>query len=395
MSIYSYKGRYADGRPCKGWTEAETTKAARSALFESGILTESITEAKLSSNIPIADRARFYNGLGVLLNAGFTIEQAFGLLLDEQSEDTKTGLILSIRDLVRNGTSLSEAMSIAVPSLSAFERTALETSEAAGLQGRMLTTLSEFIESEQSVTDKIKAALAYPLVVLALATGLLSLMIYFVLPRAISIFSDVGNGLPRSVNLLATWGPRGMTLFLFSICMAILCGLYLKAKSKTDSVTASKVEKKLCRIPVMRKTLPLLWAHRFSGTMSLLLGAGVPPQSAISVSGAATGSQWLTTLSQTAAVNVKNGMTLSNAISTLTPVAPLIAEWIKVGESSGSLGKMLEQASIRCRQSYEMALTKFTGMLEPLLIIAVGIVVLIITSSVLIPMLQLAKNATI
>ena len=393
MSLYAYRGRGPDGRRRTGVTEADSPKAARAALAESGVLTESLEPARPPSRVSAAERASFYSALGVLLDAGFSLEQAFGLLIGEAGAGADAVLPLHLRGLVRDGVSLSEALVTLLPSLPAFERTALRASEEAGFQGGMLQSLAEFIESERKVSERIRAALAYPLAVLVLATGLLAFMVYVVLPRAIDVFSKIGDNLPRPARLLAEWGPRGMTLFIALLAGAGLGALWLRSRARTDAKTATGVEKVLARLPLTRRTLPLLWAHRFAGTMSLLVGAGVAPQSAIAVSGAATGSAWLAGLAEKAAGDVKSGATLFQAAQTLEPIAPHVAEWMKVGESAGSLGKMLEQASARCRQAYETALARFLALLEPALILAVGVVVLFVTVSVLGPMLQLARTA--
>ena len=393
MSLYTYTGRDAEGRRRTGWTEADTPKAARAALAAQGILTEAIETARPPSRVSAAERAAFYNALGVLLDAGFPLEQAFGMLIGEAGEGRGAALPLHLRGLVRDGASLSDALVTLIPSLPAYERTALRASEEAGFQGGMLQQLAEFIESERAVGERIRGALAYPLAVLLMATALLAFMVYVVLPRAVDVFSKVGDALPASARRLAEWGPRGMTLFLALLGLAAIAAVWLRNLARTDAATAIGVEKFLCRLPVSRRTLPLLWAHRFAGTMSLLIGAGVVPQSALAVSGAATGSAWLASLSDGAAAEVKAGATLRRAAERLTPIAPLVAEWISVGESSGSLGKMLDQASARCRQTYETTLARFLGLLEPALIVAVGVVVLIVTVSVLGPMLQLARSA--
>ena len=386
MSLYTYTGRDAEGRRRSGWTEADTPKAARAALADQGILTETIETARPPSRVSAAERAAFYNALGVLLDAGFPLEQAFGMLIGEADEGRGAALPLHLRGLVRDGASLSDALVTLIPSLPAYERTALRASEEAGFQGGMLQQLAEFIESERAVGERIRGALAYPLAVLLMATALLAFMVYVVLPRAVDVFSKVGDALPASARRLAEWGPRGMTLFLALLVLAAVSAAWLRARARTDTVMAIGVEKLLCRLPVSRRTLPLLWAHRFAGTMSLLVGAGVVPQSALAVS-------WLASLSEGAAAEVKAGATLRRAAERLTPIAPLVGEWISVGESSGSLGKMLSQASARCRQAYETALARFLGLLEPALIVAVGVVVLIVTVSVLGPMLQLARSA--
>ena len=393
MSLYSYTGRAADGRRKTGWTEADTPKAARAALDAQGILTESIEPARPPRRVTAAERATFYNALGVLLDAGFPLEQALGMLIGEAGEGRGAALPLHLRVLVRDGASLSDALVAIVPSLPAYERTALRASEEAGFQGGMLQQLAEFIESERAAVERIRSALAYPLAVLFMATALLAFMVYVVLPKAIDVFDKVGDALPASARRLAVWGPRGMTLFLALLGIGSVTAIWLRGKSRTDAATATIVEKAFCRMPLTRKTLPLLWAHRFAGTMSLLVGAGVAPQSALAVSGAATGSSWLASLAEQASAEVKAGATLRRAAEILTPIAPHIAEWVAVGESSGSLGKMLNQASARSRLAYETALARFIGLLEPALIVAVGVVVLIVTVSVLGPMLQLARTA--
>ena len=393
MSLYTYTGRDAEGRRRTGWTEADSPKAARAALDTQGILTETIEIARPPKRITASERAAFYNALGVLLDAGFPLEQAFGMLIGEAGEGRGTALPLHLRGLVRDGASLSEALVTLIPSLPAYERTALRASEDAGFQGGMLQALAEFIESERAVGERIRGALAYPLAVLLMATALLAFMVYVVLPKAIEVFDKVGDALPASARRLALWGPRGMTLFLTLIALATVAAVWLRGKACKDAAKAASIEKALCRMPLSRKTLPLLWAHRFAGTMSLLVGAGVAPQSAIAVSGAATGSSWIASLAEGAAAEVKAGATLRRAAELLTPIAPHIAEWVAVGESSGSLGKMMDQAAARCRQAYETALTRFLGLLEPALIVAVGVVVLIVTVSVLGPMLQLARSA--
>lgn len=393
MGIFFYTGRDATGKRRNGWKEADTPKAARIALQSEGIFTESLKPATASMRLPAAARARFYNEAGVLLSAGFTLEQSLGLLLGENPSQQQATFLLSLRDAIRNGTPLSKAMVSLLPALPAFERTALETAEEAGLQGQMLVQLSEFIESEGDVSDRIRAALSYPIAVLVLATAMLSLMVYVVLPRATAVFSQFGDALPASARLLSVWGPRLMTLFLAAIVLGGALVWRMVRRAKTDVAAAIRLERFTLLLPIARHVLPLLWSQRFAGTMALLVNAGVTPQAAIAAAGTATGSLWLSRLSTTAAEEVRNGMPLSKAISSMAPVAPYLTEWVRVGERSGSLRKMLGQAADRCRHGYETKLSRFLGLLEPALIIGVGIVVLFVAVTVLRPMLQLAKSA--
>ena len=393
MSLYAYQGRAADGHAVRGWTEADSPKAARAALAAEGVLTEHLAPAPPPTRLPAAARAALYNALGVLLGAGFTLEQALGLLAGESGGGDAAPLALHLRDRIRDGAAFSDALTDILPNLPPFERAALRAAERAGHQGGMLEALASFIEAERAAAERVRAALLYPLAVLALATGLLALMVYVILPRAMDVFAKTGDALPRSARLLAVWGPRGMTLFLAALAGAALAVAFARARARTDAAAGAAFERLLARLPFSRRLLPLLWAQRFTGTMALLVGAGVAPQSAFAAAGEATGSAWLSTLSATAAADVKGGASLSQATRRLTPIAALVADWVQVGESAGSLEKMLQQASARCRQTYETTLARLLGLLEPALIVAVGLVVLAVTVAVLRPMLQLATGA--
>ena len=137
-----------------------------------------------------------------------------------------------------------------------------------------------------------------------------------------------------------------------------------------------------------------LWSLRFAGTMSLLVAAGVAPQEALAVAGAATGSYWLTQAAGERAAAVRQGESLSAAIAALPPLRPHLLEWVRVGESAGNLREMLGQAARRARQGYENRLARLLALLEPALIFAVGLAVLAVAYTVLKPMLDLARSAT-
>jgi general secretion pathway protein F len=394
VSVYAYTGQDADGRRRRGWIEAETPKLARLRLEQQGILTERLTGAASAASLGLEGRARVYRELGVLLRAGFTLERALGLLLDErQTGGPVRGFLAGLRDRIRDGLPLSRAMTVAETRLPAFERAALQAAEQTGLQGAMLEQLADFIEAQLAVAGRLRAALLYPVAVLVLALTLLSLMMFVVLPRAARLFDQFGDGLPAATRQVAFWGPRLLLLLLLAGAVAAVAALWLRQAARRDTRLAARVERGLLRLPIARSILPRLWSLRFAGTMSLLVQAGVPPQEALSVASSATGSSWLAMLGTEAAAAVRQGGSLSSALADLPPLAPHLAEWVRVGESAGNLKEMLDQAAMRCRQGYEGHLTRLLGLMEPALILIVGLAVLLIAYTVLKPMLDLARAA--
>ena len=390
MSVFAYIGRDAGGRRVRGHVTADSPKAARMVLSGRGVIAERVDADGHRHTPSSARRAALYGELGVLLGSGFTLEKALSLLAGEGGEDP---FLLSVREAVRGGMSLSEALSVVAPSLPRFESSTLRAAEDAGFQGGMLSSLGEFLEARRNVTDKVRSALAYPSLVFVLAMGMLSLMLYVVLPRAAAMFARMGSSMPPSATLLATWGPRLMTTLLALIAAIAVFAAYARSRSRGDAAFAARLERFALRLPFLGDALRNLWAQRFAGTMSLLLDAGTTPQAALPVASAATGSAFVGSLAGDVARDVRGGRSLSAAVALMPPLGPLLSEWVKVGESSGSLSTMLARAAEKCRHNFEASLSRFIGLLEPALVIVLGAVVLVVAVSVLHPVLEMAGGA--
>lgn len=394
MSVFAYIGRDAAGHRQRGWIEADTPKSARIVLDGRGILTEKLTPAVISGRLGLDGRARLYRELGVMLRAGFTLERALGMLLDEgQTDLPMRGFLIGLRDRIRDGLPLSRAILVLTPKLPAFERAALMVAEQAGLQGQMLEQLADFLEAQLALAERLRAALLYPVAVMVLATALLSMMMFVVLPKATTLFAQFGDGIPSAAKMVSTWGPRLMFLVLLLALALGLAGLWARRAARHDARLAMRLEQGLLRVPIVNAILARLWSLRFASTMSLLVQAGVTPQESLAVAGAATGSSWIAALTTEQAERVRQGASLSSAVAAMPPLAPHLTEWVRVGESAGNLKEMLNQAALRCRQGYEGRLTRMLGLLEPALILIVGLAVLVVAYTVLKPMLDLARAA--
>lgn len=389
MSVYDYIGRDNAGRLKQGYIEAETPKAARIALQGQGIVTQSLKPASVAGSFNTDTRARFYGEVGMLLSSGFTIEQALNLLIDE-SKDNSAAPLLILKSRVLSGETLSSAIASIVNHLPGFEKAALIAAEETGTQGQMLTKLSEFLEADKSVKERVRSALIYPCLVLVLAFGLMALMTFVILPKALAMFPK--GAAPKSATILATVAPAVMLITILVVLAIATTITILAMRARKGGKDAMLYERFLLKLPLANKLLPLLWASRFAGTMGLLLKAGLTPQSAVAPSGSATGSELITKLASSASEDVVNGIPLSKAISFITPIAPHLAAWIGVGEKAGSLGEMLSKASDRARAEYEKILTRALSLLEPTLIAAVGAIVLILALAVIRPMLDLTTK---
>lgn len=389
MSLFAYTGRDALDRARRGVVEADSPKAARAALQREGIVTDRLAPAALKGKFGKEVRARFYGEAGMLLKAGFTLSQALDMLIGETSGNDAVALA-ALKERIVAGDSLSKAVSSLALRLPGFEDAALKTAEETGVQGDMLLRLSEFIEADRAVRERIRAAMTYPAAVLVLAVALLSLMVFVVLPKAAVLFP--GGTMPASAAFMVRFGP-----ILMGAAIAVLAGgaaavAFLAARARRGGTDAMRYERFLLALPLARRLLPLLWTSRFALTMGLLLDAGLTPQAAVAPAGSATGSETVAALAASAANDVKNGLPLSKAVAFIAPVAPHLATWVSVGEKSGALASLLPQAAARARGEYEKILSGALALLEPALVAAVGAVVLFVALSVIRPMLALTTR---
>ena len=389
MSVFAYTGRDGEGRRRRGYVEAESAKAARARLRDMGVVAESLDEPSFRGRFTAPARARFYEGAGTLLQAGFGLGEALGLLASESAGDA-AGALLSLRARVMDGLPLSQAVPALAPHLPGFERAALRTAEESGAQGEMLARLAAFLDADLAVRDRVRGALVYPCAVLVLALALLALMAFVVLPRAAALFP--AGETPASARALIRLAPAALGSLLAIAGFAAAAFAALAARARAGGRAALRYERLLLSLPLARRLLPLLWASRFAGTMGLLVKAGLNPQSAVAAAGAATGSATVAAQAAAAEDDVRGGQSLSQALARLATLAPHLLAWVAVGEKAGALGETLSRASARCRDAYEKTLSRALALLEPTLVAAVGAVVLVVALAVIRPMLELTTG---
>ncbi len=393
MSLYRYRGRDSTGKRCRGVIEAKSPKEARLLLEGQGILTEQLGESKAKGDFGDLERSQLYRELGVMLTAGFTLEQALGMMGGGEGGGKSQALALALRQGIEEGDALSQALRRVVRNVPSFEQSTLLAAEESGMQGEMLVQLADFMEEQQRVYRKLKASMLYPLFVFALALGLLSLMMLVVLPRAARMFGEFGDGVPGMVGLVTVWGPRVMVGMLLLLGVVATAALLIWRRAGVDREVAIRCELILLRVRVARNIAVPLWGMRFARTMGLLMRAGSAPQELLEVAGRATGSEWIGVMSGEQAQKVREGESLSRAIGAIEPLAVGLEAWVRVGESSGALADMLEQAAGRYQNQYEESLGRVIGIMEPALIVGVGAVVLLVAYTVLKPMLELVRAA--
>ena len=392
MKTYEYKGFTVDGKVNRGLVEASTVKEAREKLASQGVLAERIQTTGRRLRFPVAIRAVVYRELSALLRAGVPLSRALEILIDSPHTRSARALLAGVRDRVREGVSLADAISEASQSVADYEQSVLVAGEASATIADVLERLADYLEEQDRLKERIRSALIYPSIVVALGLCVAGVMLGVLVPRARELLVESGQPLPvltqwtiGFANGFYAWGP---VLILVIILAAFVCRVQVKRNDRFRI----RLDQFRFAWPLWGRGYVLLVCMRFSRTLAVLLQGGVSLLESVRLAGKATGSSWVSAMVDAQADAVRHGARLSQAIATIPPLADTLPGWVQIGEESGNVAGMMEHAGARYEERWERFLSRALVLLEPLLMLLIGAFVLIITLSLLLPIIAITKS---
>lgn len=399
MKTFEYRGYDSAGRPRHGIVEAQDLKAAREALAAGGVLPERVTPVgggeaqtfRRRTGLPAAVRAMLYHELGVLLESGMPLLQALGVLAGSPELESARLALGNVRDMVREGASLADALARAWPALPAFEPAIVAVGEKSGSLAICLQKLAAFVEEQQRIREKVQAALIYPSIILSFAVIVAIVMLGFVIPSASRILTETARvPVPLLTRIMTGVGA----VFLWAIGPAILLAFgareFLRRRIARDPAFEGRFDRRLFGLPVVGRGYMLLVNLRFARTLAILLDGGVAIVDGMSLAARACGSPWVAQCVAEETERVRHGSTLADAIRRVPPLADVLPGWIQSGEASGALARLLDMAAGSFQHRWEKYIARLLGLLEPALILCIGVFVLLVVLSVLLPVLAMS-----
>ncbi len=397
MSTFRYRGFDATGRSRHGFLEALDLKDVREKLVGRGILPESEevvagpgaggvrNERRAFRGVA---RAALYRELGALVKAGIPLSSALDVLLETPEQERYASRIALLRDRIREGQSLARALAEASPQVSTFERAAVEAGERSGRLDATLEQLADYLDGQSRLRESLASALIYPALVVVLALVVAVGLLGFVLPMLGGLFQESGVPLPLLTRSLLALS-RALPVWLPVVLVVLPGGIWLLRRHwRTGPAFQLRWLRRLDRWPLYRQGSRTLVSLRFARTLVLLMRGGVNAVEALDLAGQATGNAWVAGLVQQQAEAVRHGTSLSQAIRAVGPLESL-SGWIKAGEVSGDLIGLLDKAADRLQQRWQTYLARTMGLLEPALILLVGVFVLLVALAILLPVLSL------
>ena len=407
MPAYSFEALTAEGQTRKGVLEADSAKAARSQLRGQAMVPLKV-EPLGADGARRADkdgagpggglrRRRVFNatGLGVwtrqiagLVSSGLPLERALSSLAEEADSPAQQQLVASLRAEVNGGSTFARALAQHPREFSDIFVAVIGAGEQSGNLGLVLERLADDLEEQQALKSKLVGAALYPAIVTLVAISIVLVLVTSVVPQVAHVFASSKHALPILTVIMI-----GVSNFLRSygwvlLLLLILAVLGLRMALK-NTVFRERFDAAWLRLPILGNLARSYNAARFASTLAMLASAGVPILKALQAAADTLSNRAMRADALDALVLVREGAPLASALAQKKRFPGLLAMFARLGEQTGQLPVMLQRAAKQLGTEVARRAMQLATLLEPLLIVAMGVVVMLIVLAVLMPIIQL------
>ena len=401
MPAFRYDAVDDGGKSKKGVLNADSARAARADLRSQGMTPITVdaiatqldaagqTKARsFGDKLSTTELSLFTRQLASLLEASLPLEQAFSALLEQAERTYLRDLIASIRSEVMGGASLSDALSHHPRDFADIYRALVASGEQIGQLSKVLSRLADYIERRNALVQKVKLAFTYPAIVTVVAFAIVIFLLTYVVPQIVSVFANTKQKLPLLTVLML-----GVSDFVRNygwIVLVVVIALWFAWRGALKNPDIKRRwHTWLLTAPLYGKFERSLNTARFASTLAITTGSGVPILRALQTSRDTLSNVAMREQVEEAANSVREGIGLARALSAHKHFPPMLIHMIRAGEVTGELPAMLERASNAQEQDLERRALTMAGLLEPALILAMGVVVLLIVLAVLMPIIEI------
>ena len=409
MPVYHYKGYRNDGGAATGIIDAESSKVARVKLRKVGVFPTDMVEqgsATVSSTTGISGRssagigrapalstsdvAMMTRQLATLLVAGLPLVDALSVMVDQTEKKSVKNLMADIREEIRGGASYSAVLERYPREFSQIYVHMVRAGEASGALDQILFRLSEFLEKQLALKHKVTNAILYPALMLIVGVSVLFFLMTFVVPKITAVFTSLKQALPWPTVVLMS-----ISHFLADYWVVILGGVGLivwavrrAMKTESGQLTADRW---LLKLPLIGEVSRMVAISRLTSTLATMLASGVQLLDAMEVAKRVMSNRVLEHAVEGARQNIREGETIAEPLKRSGEFPALVTHMIAVGERSGEMEEMLRRIGQIYDGEVERVITRFTSLLEPIMILVMGVVVFFIVVAILLPIFEMGQ----
>ncbi|MFH2093242.1 MAG: type II secretion system inner membrane protein GspF [Pseudomonadota bacterium] len=401
MPVYEYKALNKKGKHISGLVDAGNVKIAKTNLRNTGIYPISMTEVDthaaergkksisfFSSKISISETAIMTRQLATLISAGFPLITALNTMLPQIKKQSLKRILSKVKDAIEEGNSFAGALAQYPGIFSNIYINMIRAGEASGTLGIVLERLADISEKQTKMNRKIKSALAYPVLMTLIGTGVLFFLMTVIVPNITSIFDEMNQSLPFTTQLLinssALLKHWWWLILGFIVCLVIS----FKSAKKNLSVQTA-IDKFILNFPGAGEIVKKIAVARFARTLGALLENGVSLLDALDIVKNIAGNKLIEAAIVDARQEVEKGRELGDVLSQNKYFPYLSVQMIKVGEQSGNLESMLKKTADVYDEEIESTIIGVTSLLEPVIILMMAVVVGFIVLSICLPIFEM------
>ncbi|MDJ1161667.1 type II secretion system inner membrane protein GspF [Burkholderia gladioli pv. gladioli] len=400
MPAFRFEAIDSGGRPQKGVIEADSARAARGQLRGQG-LTPLVVEPAASRSrgqrkqrlsigrkLSQREQAILTRQLASLLTAGLPLGESLAVLTEQAERDYIRELMAAIRAEVLGGHSLASALAEHPRDFPEIYRALVSAGEHTGKLGIVLSRLADYIEQRNALKQKIVLAFTYPGIVTLIAFGIVTFLLSYVVPQVVNVFASTKQQLPFLTIVM-----MALSDFVRHWWWAMLIGVVVLAWIVKTTLSRAgprlAFDRWLLGAPLAGKLVRGYNTVRFASTLAILTAAGVPILRALQAAGETLSNRAMSGNIDDAILRVREGTSLSRALNHVKTFPPVLVHLIRSGEATGDVTTMLDRAAEGEARELERRTMFMTSLLEPLLILAMGGIVLVIVLAVMLPIIEL------
>jgi general secretion pathway protein F len=399
MPAYKFEALDASGKSSTGLLEADNVKAARAQLRAQSLVPLEVTQVTSAGtetrNLRFSRKVFSATGLAVwtrqiagLVVSGLPLERALTALSDEAEDQRQRELVAHLRSEVNAGASFARALGSAPREFDEVYRAVVAAGEQSGALGVVLERLADDLEERQALQAKLIGATLYPAIVSLIAVVIVIFLVTYVVPQVASVFTNSKRALPGlTVAMLAI--SAFTRNYGWLVLLALIAAVGTLRLMLRNELFREQFDATWLTLPLIGKLSRGYNAARFSGTLAMLAGAGVPILKALQAAAETLSNRAMRADAMDALVQVREGAPLASALAGKKRFPGLLAMFARLGEQTGQLPQMLDRAARQTSVEVQRRAMQMATILEPLLIVAMGGIVMLIVLAVLLPIIQL------
>ena len=406
MPAYHFEALQADGQVRKGTLEADSARSARSQLRAQSLVPVDVrligTETPDNRSLPwwqqpigsaraafsASERTVWTRQLAGLVGSGLTVERALAALADESGNEKQRNVMAAVRAEVNAGSSLGRALARFPREFPAIDRAVVAAGEQGGQLGTVLERLADDLEAQQQLRAKLMGAALYPAIVTLVALAIVVFLLTSVVPQVAGVFAGSQRQLPWLTSAMLALSAAVRQWGWLMVLLAIGASLGLRLALRQPALRL-RWDAAWLRLPVIGRLARGYNAARFASTLAMLSAAGVPILKGLQAAADTLSNQALRADALNALVQVREGAPLALALSRHQRFPGLLSMFARLGEQTGQLPVMLHRAAQQLAGEVQRRAMALATVLEPLLIVAMGALVMVIVLAVLMPIMEM------